>query len=171
VNPTWPFPSPVQREKGQFTCRQTSRSGDGIIRGSSWKSDKHINATNFFKSRRRPIHLDFLRWKLRPGNFRSAQFFSGLLGESITRFATKWINRTGKQVERVVPWPAVALAKATQRVGNCGPAASNFLDPALLRKIGLRQFHRLEDKPIHLDAGLRLTLAGYLGLCRSPRSK
>src|SRR4029077_1979717 len=61
VNPTWQFPSPVPREKGQFTCRQTRHSGDGIIRGSSWTSDKRINASIFFKSRRRPIHLDFLR--------------------------------------------------------------------------------------------------------------
>ena len=74
------FPSPVPREKEQFTCRQISHSGDGIIRGSSWKSDKRINASIFFKSRRRPIHLDFLRWKLRPGNFPSALFFSDYWG-------------------------------------------------------------------------------------------
>src|SRR6266566_2074706 len=83
VNPTWRFPSPVPREKGQFTCRQTSHSGDGIIRGSLWKSGKRMNASIFFKSRRRPIHLDFLRWKLRPRNFPSALFFLGLLGERV----------------------------------------------------------------------------------------
>jgi hypothetical protein len=38
-------------------------------------------------------------------------------------------------------------------------------------KPAFRQFHRLEDKTIQLGAGLRLTLAGYLGICRSPRSK
>jgi hypothetical protein len=38
-----------------------------------------------------------------------------------------------------------------------------------IEKAGLRQFHRLEDKTIHL--GLRLTLAGYLGICPFPRSK
>ena len=37
--------------KGQFTCRQTSHSGDGIIPGSSWKSNKRMNASIFFKSR------------------------------------------------------------------------------------------------------------------------
>src|SRR5258708_7864368 len=83
VNPTWQFPYPVPREKGQFTCRQTSHSADGIIRDSSWKSDKRTNASIFFESWRRPIHLDFLRWKLRPGNFPSALFFSGLLGERV----------------------------------------------------------------------------------------
>jgi len=39
-----------------------------------------MNASIFFKSRRRPIHLDLLRWKLRPRNFPSALFFSGLMG-------------------------------------------------------------------------------------------
>jgi hypothetical protein len=48
-----------------------------------------MNASIYFKSRCRPIHLD--------------------------------------QVEHVVPWPAVALAKAAQRVGSCGSAARSFL--------------------------------------------
>ena len=49
----------------------------------------------------------------------------------ITRFATEWI----RQVERVVPWPAVALAKATQRVGNCGWAAWNLCAKKALEKL------------------------------------
>ena len=70
-------------------------------------------------------------------------------------------------MERVFPWPAVALAKAAQRVAlrRCR------LEFSVLRKRskgGLRQ-SSLEDKTIHL--GLRLTLAGYVGTCQSPRSK
>jgi hypothetical protein len=49
------IPSPGPRQKGQFTCRQTSHSGSGIIRGSSWKSDKRINVSMSFKNRRGPI--------------------------------------------------------------------------------------------------------------------
>jgi len=45
------------------------------------------------------------------------------------------ITRMGKQVERVVPWPAVALAKATQRVGNCGSAAWNLCANNALEKL------------------------------------
>ena len=56
-----------------------------------------MNASIFFKSRRRPIHRD--------------------------------------QVERVVPWPVVALAKAAQRVGNCGSAAWNLLCYQSVRKL------------------------------------
>ena len=48
-----------------------------------------MNASIFFKSRRHPIHLDLLRWKLPPK-------------KRCTRFATEWITRTDKQVERVV---------------------------------------------------------------------
>ena len=82
-----------------------------------------MNASIFFKSRRRPIHLD--------------------------------------QVERVV----------LNALETTVSAAWNFLRYQSIGKAGLRQFHRLEDKTIHLGAGLRLTLAGYLGICRSPRSK
>jgi hypothetical protein len=59
----------------------------------------------------------------------------------------------------------------TGRVGNCGSARLEFFALPEHWKAGLRQFHRLEDKTIQLGAGLRLTLAGYLGICRSPRSK
>jgi len=45
------------------------------------------------------------------------------------------ITRIGKQVERVVPWPAVALAKAAQRVGNCGSAAWNLCANKALEKL------------------------------------
>jgi hypothetical protein len=48
-NLTIPISGPSQ--KGQFTCRQTSHSGSGIIRGSSWKSDKPINASISSKKR------------------------------------------------------------------------------------------------------------------------
>ena len=80
-----------------------------------------MNASIFFKGRRRPIRPDFFRWKPRPRNFRSAQFFSGLLGESITRFATEWINRTGKQVERVVlnALETAALPPRTFLIQHC----------------------------------------------------
>ena len=50
-----------------------------------------MNASIFFKSPRRPIHLDFLRWKLRPGNFPSALFFSGLLGNALETAALQSI--------------------------------------------------------------------------------
>jgi len=52
------IPSPGPRQKGQFTCRQTSHSGSGIIRGSSWKSDKRINVSISSKNRCRPIRVN-----------------------------------------------------------------------------------------------------------------
>ena len=82
-----------------------------------------MNASIFFKSRRRPIHLD--------------------------------------QVERVV----------LNALEPTAPAAWSFLRYQNVGKAGLRQFHRLEDKTIHLGAGLRLTLSGYLEICQSPKSK
>jgi hypothetical protein len=54
----WRFRSPVPREKGQFTCRRPSHSGNGIIRGSSLRSDKRMNASIFFNVRRLPVHVD-----------------------------------------------------------------------------------------------------------------
>ena len=39
------------------------------------------------------------------------------------------------QVERAVPWPAVALAKAAQRVGNCGSAAWNLCADKALEQL------------------------------------
>jgi hypothetical protein len=59
---------PISGPKGkrQFTSLQTSHLGDGIIGDSSWKSAKRINASIFFKSRRRPIHLDFRSMEAAP---------------------------------------------------------------------------------------------------------
>jgi hypothetical protein len=63
-----------------------------------------MNASIFFKSRRRPIHLDFLRWKLRPGNIPSALFFSGLLGERVGNCSSAaWNLRRNKAFEN---WPS-----------------------------------------------------------------
>jgi hypothetical protein len=73
-------------------------------------------------------------------------------GETIIRFVTEWITRTGRQVETAALQPGIC--RATKRW-----------------KAGLRQFHPLEEKTISLSAGLRLRLAGYLGICRSPRRK
>src|SRR5215470_16731249 len=71
----------LARGKARSTCRQTSHSADGIIRGWLWKSDKRMNASIFVKGRRRPIHFDFLRCKARQKSFPSAQFFSESRGE------------------------------------------------------------------------------------------
>ena len=51
------------------------------------------------------------------------------------------------KVERVVPWPAVALAKAAQCVEYCDVAASYLR----FRRVDR---HRLEDKTIHLSRRL-----------------
>ena len=53
---------PISGPKGKATIYVSANKhlGDGIIRDLSWKSAKRINASIFFKSRCRPIHLDFV---------------------------------------------------------------------------------------------------------------
>ena len=84
-----------------------------------------MNASIFFKSRRRPIHLDF-RWN----------------ALSLGR---------------------VALAKRLNALETAALPPGIFCANKALEKLAF-------DDP-RLAPGLRLRLAGYLGICRSPRSK
>ena len=61
VNPTWRFPSPVPGKRDNLRVGKQVTRGSGIIRGSSWNSDKRINASISSKNRCRPIHVNYPR--------------------------------------------------------------------------------------------------------------